>query len=82
LLQTAQHPERVHIGVVWQIDTSSPEEIQLFTRGGNCLINAQQLLAGSKFEWNLQTNFRSITMDYRQATGESVSSLVALNFLH
>ncbi|KAL3790475.1 hypothetical protein HJC23_012031, partial [Cyclotella cryptica] len=69
LLQTAHHPERVYVGVVWQIDTFSPEEVQLLTHGGNCTIKTQQVTASSTSEWNLHTNFRSITMDYRQATG-------------
>ncbi|KAL7518109.1 hypothetical protein ACHAWX_005439 [Stephanocyclus meneghinianus] len=69
LIQTAHHPERVYIGVVWQIDTFSPEEVQLLNDTDNGSINTQQILANLKSGWSLETNFRSITMDYRQSTG-------------
>jgi hypothetical protein len=81
LLQTAHHPQRVYIGVVWQIDTLCPEEVQLFNDTGNDSNNVQQILANLSSGWSMQTNFRSITMDYRQATGQFVSSLLTLKLL-
>ena len=69
LLQTAKYPERVYIGVVWQVDTLSIEEVELFTRGDDCLKRMMHTLGGSTCHWNLQSNFRSLTMDYRQSKG-------------
>lgn len=71
LLQTAYRPNRVHIGAVWQVDTLCPEEVRSFTGGGDCLLNIKQL---NGTQWDVQRNFRSLTMDYRQATGESFTS--------
>ena len=59
LLKTAHCPERVAIGVVWQVDTSSAEEVQGFAGGGN--EHCKHILGHG--------NFRSISMDHRLATG-------------
>lgn len=69
LLQTAVLPERISIGVVWQVDTSSREEVQFLTDGEEYL---------NDISWNSYTNFRSLTMDFRQATGEYNNVLFVL----
>lgn len=72
LLQAARRPERVFIGVVWQIDTLSPEEVRFFTDGREYLQTIKQTYDGKQFQWDTNSNFRSLTMDYRQATGKSL----------
>mmetsp|Transcript_11651 Transcript_11651/g.25530 ORF Transcript_11651/g.25530 Transcript_11651/m.25530 type:complete len:737 (+) Transcript_11651:75-2285(+) len=63
LVETACHPEKISVAVVFQVDTMSKEEVQFFTtaKGSGISIDSSQ--------WNQETNFRSITMDYRHSTG-------------
>ncbi|KAL7492970.1 hypothetical protein ACHAWT_002065 [Skeletonema menzelii] len=63
LIETSNNPQRIYIGVVFQIDTSSNEEIEQFTSGNN------HASCFKKYRWNQQTNLRTITIDHRHATG-------------
>ncbi|KAL7506633.1 hypothetical protein ACHAXN_005125 [Cyclotella atomus] len=69
ILQTAHNPERVSIGVVWQVDMSSMEEMRMVTAGVDCLNQIKETYDGLPFKWNTHNNLRTLIMDYRQATG-------------
>jgi len=64
LVETACHPDRVYVGVVFQVDTMSLGEVRSFTSVKGSSVSELS-------QWSQQTNFRSITLDYRHATGES-----------
>ena len=68
LIQTACYPERIYIGVVWQIDTLSQDEMQYFMNGKNMIESLENLFSLGSV-WRYNKNVRSITLDYRQATG-------------
>ena len=68
LLITAHNPERVYIGVVWQIDTSSPDEMASFANGERRWL--RNVKGGSQLDWDIQKHFRSLTMDFKHATGK------------
>ena len=70
LLQTAHHPGRIYVGVVWQIDTDSEEEVKMCLEVEHFSNRIKAQWDGTEVEWNLETHLRSIIMDYRQATGE------------
>lgn len=78
LLQAAHHPDRIYVGVVWQIDTDSEEEVRMCIKGGHFLNRIKAQWDGIGVEWNLDTHLRSITMDYRQATGEIYCHIIGL----
>jgi hypothetical protein len=73
ILQTAHNPERVSIGVVWQVDMSSMEEMRMVTAGVDCLNQIKETYDGLPFKWNTHNNLRTLIMDYRQATGKLLS---------
>jgi [Skp1-protein]-hydroxyproline N-acetylglucosaminyltransferase len=64
LIETSSHPQRIFIGVVYQVDTSSDEEIEQFSSSGKGYASYFK-----SCEWNHQVNLRTITIDYRHATG-------------
>lgn len=64
LVQTARNPERVYIGVVFQVATSSREEVHEFTTAEGSGVSLRSR------DWSLDKNFRSIIMDHKHATGE------------
>jgi hypothetical protein len=69
LFETAAFPERIYIGVVFQVDTSSSStspnnEVDQLTSGKEYTTHLF-----NKYQWNEQTNLRTITLDYRHATG-------------
>lgn len=64
LIETSANPQRIYIGVVFQVDTSSNEEMEQFTSG-----NDYTSYFKKKYQWNQQTNLRTITIDHRHATG-------------
>ncbi|KAL7534311.1 hypothetical protein ACHAXR_005790, partial [Thalassiosira sp. AJA248-18] len=64
LVASACHPERVFVGVVFQVDTFSQEEVQRFTTSKGSGISLE-----SPFQWSEETHIRSITLDCRHATG-------------
>lgn len=63
LIETSTIPQRIYIGVVFQVDTSSNEEIEQFTSGNDYASFFK------KYQWNQQKNLRTVTIDYRHATG-------------
>lgn len=63
LIETTASPQRIYIGVVFQVDTSSHEEMEQFTSGNDYASYFY------KYQWNHQTNLRTITIDYHHATG-------------
>eukprot|EP00984_Skeletonema_dohrnii_P017952 scaffold8280_cov123-Skeletonema_dohrnii-CCMP3373.AAC.2 len=63
LVETSKNPQRIYIGVVFQVDTSSNEEIEQFTSGSDYASYFKE------YNWNPQTNLRTITIDHRHATG-------------
>ena len=64
LVETARHPQRVYIGVVFQVDTLSQDEVQRYTTASGSGISLEQ------FQRSQDTNVRSIILDCRNATGE------------
>jgi [Skp1-protein]-hydroxyproline N-acetylglucosaminyltransferase len=66
LIETAAFPQRIYIGVVFQVDTSSSSnnEVEQFTSGKEYTTHLF-----NKYRWNKQTHLRTITLDYRHATG-------------
>jgi predicted 2-oxoglutarate/Fe(II)-dependent dioxygenase YbiX len=70
LLQTAHNPDRISIGVVWQVNMSATEEVKMATTGVDCLNQIKQTYDGLPFKWKANNNFRSLIMDYMQATGK------------
>ncbi len=64
LVEMATSPERVYIGVVFQVDMKSQDEVKRFTTADGCGISIESN------EWREETHLRSIVMDYRYATGE------------
>ena len=65
LILSAHNPQRVHIGVVWQIDTSFPDEVATSVNGGRSYL--RNIKNG---HWDIQRQYRSIIMDFKQATGK------------
>jgi hypothetical protein len=63
LVEMSCCPERIYIGVIFQVDTASEEETKRFTTAVGSGVTVQSS------RWNEATNFRSIVMDYRHATG-------------
>ena len=63
MIETSSNPQRIFIGVVFQVDTSSNEEIEQFTSEKDCASYFE------KCQWDQQTNLRTITIDHRHATG-------------
>ena len=63
LIETANSVERIHVGVVFQVDISAQEEIEQFTSGKDYVSYFE------KCGWNHETNLRTIMIDYRHATG-------------
>jgi [Skp1-protein]-hydroxyproline N-acetylglucosaminyltransferase len=65
LIETSAFPQRIYIGVVFQVDTtSSNNEVEQFTSGKEYTTHLF-----NKYQWNKQTHLRTITLDYRHATG-------------
>lgn len=65
LVEMSCFPERIYIGVIFQVDTASEEETKRFTTAVGSGVTVQSS------RWNEATNFRSIVMDYRHATGKN-----------
>ncbi|KAL9180802.1 hypothetical protein ACHAXT_011255 [Thalassiosira profunda] len=63
LVETAHCPERVCVGVVFQVDTTSQEEVRRFTtaEGSGVSIDSSR--------WNEATNLRTMVLDCKHATG-------------
>lgn len=61
MIETARYPSRVYIGVVWQVDTKSQQEMDIFTSGKDIITTS--------YHWENTKNLRSIIVDYTQATG-------------
>jgi len=66
LFETARYPERVYVGVVWQIDTSSEN------------VDAACFRYDLPKPWST-TNVRELKLDYRQATGPCLARALAQN---
>ena len=64
LYETAQNPERIFIGVVWQVDTST-------ANADECCFRPEL-----PQPWSV-TNVRAITLDYRDATGPCLARALA-----
>lgn len=64
LIETSAFPQRIYIGVVFQVDTTNANEVEQFTSG-----KEYTTYLFNKYQWNEQTNLRTITLDYRHATG-------------
>ena len=65
-VETARYPERVYVGVVWQIDTSSENA------------DAACFRYDLPKPWST-TNVRELKLDYRQATGPCLARAMAQN---
>jgi len=71
LIETARYPHRVYIGVAFQVDTTSKVEVaQLTTEEGSGI-------SIDSAKWNRQKQLRTITMDYRHATGPCYARYLA-----
>ncbi len=64
LIQTARYPGRIYIGVVWQVDTKSQQEMTTLTSGEDVVTSFDK-----SSHWENTKNLRSIILDYTQATG-------------
>ncbi len=68
LIANAAFPERIMIGVVYQYDTSSQYERALYEEG---------LTGTSCTNWTPRTNLRTLTLDYKSATGPCYARFLA-----
>ena len=70
LIESASFPERVHVGVVFQVDTSSEQETRRFTtaEGSGVSIDAS---------WDQSSRLRTILLDYKSASGPCYARYLA-----
>ena len=71
LIDTACYSERVYVGVVFQVDTTSQDEVRHFTTLEGSGISIESA------HWKHHTNLRTITMDCRHATGPCYARFLA-----
>mmetsp|Transcript_24137 Transcript_24137/g.50125 ORF Transcript_24137/g.50125 Transcript_24137/m.50125 type:complete len:749 (-) Transcript_24137:2633-4879(-) len=71
LIQMARYPGRFYIGVVWQVDTKSQQEMDMFTSGKDIITTLKSS------HWENTKNLRSIIVGYTQSTGPCYARYLA-----